>query len=268
MGVKRVPILSAILVALGLSACGDHNNLLGALADEDSRQAKMEEGQIALDRGDCPTAIERFTELFNEDPDDLDIRLNLAAAYACRAGFIVTDLIRVAADFISSDQTADDFHLFKGIADAAVRVVSPTWDPDTQTAIDLLEDPALSSLIPGCDPAPFANHPDAAFNRGILSTIRAVMAVSSLEQTLGGDINTAAAQFAPTAVLVGDALRDADESMVCANGLVGGTSVAQTDLAQAIHELHVGSNGLDGDLENPLLPADFAAYLINQGYLL
>jgi hypothetical protein len=176
-------------MVMGLSGCGDHNNLFGSLADDSSIEAKIEEAQIALDKGDCQTAINGFTEAFNHDPNNIDTRVNLSAAYTCRAGFNVPSLIRVVADFTASGQTADQFNLFKAIADATVKHVSETWDPDTTQAVSYLTDPNLP-VTGGCDPAPFGYNPDAAFNQAIVSTVRAVMAVAKLQNAATGVILT------------------------------------------------------------------------------
>lgn len=75
---------AAGVTALWLAGCGEHNNFLDSIADDDSIEAKIEEAQIALDRGDCQAAIEGFTEAFNDDPGSVANRLDLDAAYACR----------------------------------------------------------------------------------------------------------------------------------------------------------------------------------------
>ncbi|MBI3810956.1 MAG: hypothetical protein HY283_01945 [Nitrospirae bacterium] len=271
-GMEWAAVMGGVL--LSLSGCGDHNNFLGGLADDHSLDAKLEEAQIALDKGDCQTAIDGFTAGFNDDPNNVGIRVNLAAAYTCRAGFNVTELIRVGAKFASSTQTADQFKLFKTIADAAVQLVSATWDADTTTAIGFLTDKTLPPTG-GCKLAPFANNPDAAFNEAIIETIRAVMAVTELKNAAGviltGSITDAVAKP------IGSALVDADQGIACADSIVGGNVVVDTDVAKAIHDLNVGVNDLDcpsgapADAAchtNDLSGAELQQFLSTQGYTL
>lgn len=266
MRIRRIGWAAALAMVVGLSGCGDHNNFFGSLADDHSIEAKIQEAQIALDRGDCQTAINGFAAAYNHDPNNVDTRIKLAAAYACRAGFNVTELIRIGADFVSSGQDADQFNLFKAITDTAANLVSTTWDADTTTAVSLLEDDSLPPTG-GCDPAPFAYDPDAAFNQAIIYTIRGVMAVTTLQDLataviLTGEITPAVAG------VVGGALRDADRGITCSNSIVGGTAVVDNDLAQAISELHQSLNGLDGNLDNPLTAAELQQYLDDQGFVI
>jgi hypothetical protein len=261
-------------VLLSLSGCGDHNNFLGSLADDHSLDAKIEEAQIALDKGDCQTAINGFTAAYNHDPSNIGIRVNLAAAYTCRAGFNVTELIRIGAKFASSKQSADQFNLFKTIADAAVRLVSATWNADTTTAIGLLTDKTLPATG-GCKLAPFAYNPDAAFNEAIVETIRAVMAVTELKNAAGviltGSITDAVAKP------IGSALADADQGIACSNSIAGGNVVVDTDVAKAIHDLNVGANDLDCPTgapadaachTNDLSAAELQQFLNAQGFVI
>ena len=55
----RVWVILVFGIGLG---CAD-NNLFSSLADDDSRQAKLEEAQDALDSGDCQKALDLFGEL-------------------------------------------------------------------------------------------------------------------------------------------------------------------------------------------------------------
>lgn len=251
-------------IAFGLAGCGDHNNYFGSIAGDNSIEAKVQEAQIALDQGDCQTAINGFTAGYNHEPNDVGIRVNLAAAYACRAGFNVPALIRVGADFIDSGKTADQFDLFKAISDSAVDFVSASWDPDTNQAIFYLTDPSLAPTG-GCKPAPFGYDPDAAFNEAIVYTIRAVMAVSSLQEAVTGIISDG--KITPAvADIVGSTLREADQGIGCADSIIGGTAVVNSAVAKVIHALNQGLNGLDGDLTDPLTDSELKQYLKDQGF--
>ena len=253
------------MMVLLLAGCGEHNNFLDSIADDDSIEAKIEEAQMALDRGDCQAAIDGFTEAFNDDPGSVANRLDLAAAYACRAGFSVTELIRIAANFISSGSANSvEFDLLKLIVDNAIRVVSDTWPQDTLAAIDFLTDDGLTP-IGVCDRPPFANDPDAAFNRAIISLIRATTSISTLLDTATRAVKSSELS-AENADLIGDALRDADGDMDCADSLVPGNVIANTDIAQIIRELNLLANDADGDPNNDLTPSELKQFLIDQGF--
>ncbi len=255
-------VAAMVGVIIGLSGCGDHNNFLGSLADDTSIEAKIEEAQIALDQGDCETAINGFTSAFNDDPNNVGIRVNLAAAYTCRAGFNVTALIRIGADYVSKGQN-DQFNLFKAIADAAANLTSDSWNEDTNDAIRLLTADNVT-IIPGSyDCAPYNNDPDAAFNQAIVFAIRAVMAVATLQDLVTGVILTG--NIPDVATIVGSALRDADTGISCASNIAG-NAVVGTDVAGVISDLNQGLNGLDGNLLNPLTAAELHLYLDDHGF--
>jgi hypothetical protein len=252
-------VAMAGLMAVWFSGCGDNNNLLGGLADDNSIQATTQDGQAALDRGDCQTAINNFAEVYNHAPSDVKSRINLSAAYACRAGFSATTLIRIASDFIASGQSADQFNLFKAIADDVVPHVSATWNADTIQALSYLTD--LNLPVTGsCSPAPFAYNSDAAFHAAIISTARSVLALSQIQGPTSDVIQISL--ITPTVVTqIGDALSAADGGMACANSLFGGTAISDTDLAQAIHDLNLAAGTL-------LAPADLELFLTSQGFTL
>jgi len=252
-------VAMAGLMALWFSGCGDNNNVLGSLADDNSIQAKTQDGQAALDRGDCQTAINNFTDVYNHDPNDVKARINLSGAYACRAGFSATTLIRIAADYIASGQSVDQFNLFKAIAVDVVPQVSPTWDADTAQALSYLTDLNLPPTV-SCSPAPFAYDSDAAFHAAIILTARSVLALSQIQGPTPDVIQISL--ITPTVVMqIGNALSAADGGMACANSLVGGTAISGTDLAQAIHDLNLAAGAL-------LAPADLELFLSNQGFTL
>jgi hypothetical protein len=252
-------VAMAGLMALWFAGCGDNNNMLGGLADDSSIQAKTQDGQAALDQGDCQAAINNFTEVYDHDPNDVKARINISAAYACRAGFSATTLIRIAADFIASGQSVDQFNLFKAIADDVVPHASATWDADTAQALSYLTDLNLPPTG-SCNPAPFAYDSNAAFHAAIISTARSVFALSQIQGATPDVIQINL--ITPTVVMqIGNALSAADGGMVCANSLIGGTAILDTDLAQAIHDLNLAAGTL-------LAPADLEAFLTGQGFTL
>lgn len=100
--------LSAILLGLVFMGCGD-SNIFDSMADDSSSEAKLEEGQIALDTGDYTKAIDIFSDLCGLDPADpassLDNRTCdnstvtlLASAFMGRSGLDLIKLIDAAAD--------------------------------------------------------------------------------------------------------------------------------------------------------------------------
>jgi hypothetical protein len=254
-------VAMAGLMALWFSGCGDNNNVLGGLADDSSIQAKTQDGQAALDRGDCQTAINDFTDVFDHDPNDVKARINLSGAYACRAGFIARPLIKVAANFIASGQSVDQFNLFKSFADDLVPHASSTWDADTDQALSLLTDLNLTPTVT-CNPAPFAYDSDAAFHAAFILAARSVLALSQIQGSTPDVILISQIQNNPAVVTqIGNSLSAADGGMACANSLTGGTVISDSALAQSIHDLNLAAGTL-------LAPADLELFLSDQGFTL
>ncbi|HET6466144.1 MAG TPA: hypothetical protein VLY20_03025 [Nitrospiria bacterium] len=251
-------VVLAGLTVLWLSGCGDHNNVLGGLADDHSIQAKIQNGQTALDRGDCQTAIDNFTEVFDHDPNDADARINLAAAYTCRAGFNVTALIHVAADFGAGTITNDQ--LFQTIADKAVETISSTWPADLSTAKGLLaQDPNAHP------PLAFKNNPDAGFKLSIVSLVQAVLTVVDILNYADGVADCVQQQGS-------NAFANCQISPQDATDIIN----ALQDSAQTLTDLGVASDVTDSvntvltDMNSatpsdPISCPDILQYLQNQG---
>ena len=260
---QAVTLAGALLI---LSGCGADNNLFSGFADDNSRAAKIEEAQMALDRGDCQTAIDGFTEVFNSEPTDVDIRIGLAAAYGCRAGISVAALIGIAADYVAGGSNPATFDLFRAIEEGAVSFVSASWDADTAFAGNLLTDAGLATVLGCVNPeVAYAYDPLAAFDRSIYAMIRASMAIASIQEPNGDILSTVLASGTFAQDLL-DTLIDADNSMACANDLVGGNLLLNSDLSQAINDLEQTLDLLDGFDNDTITAVDLEAYLIAQGY--
>jgi hypothetical protein len=274
-------------MVIGLFGCGDHNNWFGSLADKNSSAAKIQEAQTALDKGDCQTAINGFTEAFNKDPNDVGIRVNLAAAYSCRAGFNPTALISAASDYASSNKDAAQFGLFKLVADNAARLVvpcqdgngapiSPCWDTDTKKAESLLSEtnPDTAST---CSLLPIGLSQDAAFNLTVVETIRAVMAVMDLTKyvadlgTVTVDINSITSEALN---FIQTIMGTADQTLSCTNTFFPNQPVVSDDVKKTLHDLNVGLNDVncapgasatDACHTDSLTTSDVTAFLTQQG---
>jgi hypothetical protein len=239
--------------------CAD-NNLFSGLADDDSDQAKLEEAIKALDDGDCEKAIDLFAELQADDPERVDRRLNLSAAYLCQAGFNVAKMIEIAAELAGQEITENE--LFQAIADRAVEIVSPTWPEDTADAIEVLRDPDAQPTGL-CPIVPFKSDPDAAFNLSIAELVRATVAIVDFTEyaegaALSGQVDDDEAE------IIGEALLAASDAILCTNDLLGG-GILDTAVADLIVQISNDLHNIDGDPNNALTAADVENYLCDQG---
>lgn len=250
--------LDAVFVGLlagSLVACGD-NNLFSGLADENSTQAKMERAQIALDDGDCQTALTLFGELQADDPTSVARRLDLSAAHLCAAGFEVSSFLDVAAAFGAGTVTGTT--VFEAIADQAVATINASWPTDIGAAEGLL----ATTLSP---PTAYNNDPDAAFNLAIVEVVRAAMTVADLLNYVNGiadcsadpggvcEITDADAQAIATALANADTVLSD----------LGVTSEVRDAINAALTELE--NTNADG---NPSVVscADLEQFLVDQGF--
>ncbi len=243
------------LLGAALIGCGD-NNLFSGLADESSTQAELEKAQIALDNGDCQTALTIFGDLQTADPASVARRLDLSAAHLCAAGFNVNSFIDVAAAFGAG--TVLDTALFETIVDEAVTAINVSWPTEIGEAEGLLA-ATLSPL------AAFNNDPDAAFNLAIVEAVKAVLTISDLLNYANGvaDCSANPGNLCPVtdaeAQAVFTALNNADTVLA---GL-GVTSVVQ----DAIDTVLTGLQNANAD-GNPAVVscADLQQYLVSQAF--
>jgi len=75
-----------LLVISLLMGCGDDNSILEGMADDGSREARLEEARIALDDGDYANALDILLTLRDKYPGDSTILKYLSNAYAGLAG--------------------------------------------------------------------------------------------------------------------------------------------------------------------------------------
>lgn len=134
--------LSALLLGLVSMGCGD-SNIFDSMADDSTSEAKLEEAQIALDKGDYTTAVNVLLDLCGlsaEDPtsgtptcDTSTISL-LASAYMGRSGLDLINIIKTAEDTSNQGQTGtqDTFSEFSTI-------LQTLNEQDMQNAVELLE---------------------------------------------------------------------------------------------------------------------------------
>ncbi|MBI3609106.1 MAG: hypothetical protein HY204_00175 [Nitrospirae bacterium] len=223
----------------------------GCAPDKNSTQAVLEEAQMALDKGDCQKAIDGFTEVFNRDPGDTGVRINLAAAYACRAGFNPTALIRVSADYASSLNAAQ-FSLFKVVADNAAKLISSSWDPDTKSAISYLTYPPgqepPNTATASCQLVPYGLSQDAAFNLTVVETVRAVMAVMAYTNYVAGTGASATSidRLTPTDLdTIQAIMNEADTSLSCTGTFYPNQTIVAPDVKNTLHDLNAGINDVN-----------------------
>lgn len=237
-----------------LLACGD-NNLFSGFADEDSTQAKLEKAQIALDDGDCQTALALFGELQSADSASVARRLDLSAAHLCAAGFDVSSFLDVAAAFGAGTVTGAT--VFEAIADQAVGTVNVSWPTNIGAAEGLL----ATTLSP---PTAYNNDPDAAFNLAIVEVVRAAMTVADLLNYVNGIADCSAGPGVceitdADAQAIATALANADTVL----SDLGVPSEVRNAINAALTELE--NTNADG---NPSVVscADLEQFLVGQGF--
>ncbi len=244
-------------VALG---CGD-SNLLSGLADENSTQAKLEKAQVALDAGDCQTALTLFGELQAADATNVARRLDLSAAHLCAAGFDAQAFIAVAAAFGTS--TVPSTTLFEEIADQAVDSINASWPTELLAAETL-----LAANLAAAPPTAYNGDPDAAFNLAVVEAVKAVLTVSDILNYVNGVVDCVATQgstaftnceiSAANVASIVDALEDA-------NGVLLNLGVT-SEIRDAINTVLTDLNAVSGTATDPVTCADLQTYLTNQGF--
>ncbi|MCI0526421.1 MAG: hypothetical protein L0Y56_03075 [Nitrospira sp.] len=240
---KLLLLLGFSIGLLGASGggCGGEN-LFENLADDSSRQAKLEAAQLALDKGECQKAFDGFTALQTQEPTNVDLRQDLSAALMCRAGFNVAGFIKIAADFSGGA-------IFKRISDQAVNLVSSNWQADTTQAENLL--------------TPYQSDADVAFSLSVVSTIKATLTVLDLINYANGIVGCTVSS--PCSITAADAaaimsnLNSAYNSLSNA-GLVG------TDVASTVNQIRTDLNNMSGTSTDPVTSQDVKQYLTNQGF--
>ncbi len=224
--------LSALLLCLVSMGCGD-SNIFEDMANDNTREAKLEEAQIALDKADYTKAIEIFLDLCGLDPanptsnfdnrtcDNSTISL-LASAYMGKAGI---DLINIIENTDNSTGQQDVFAAFSGILikeneedlGNAVALLSSlqgrTEEEDLQMAVAAAADTVLTIMnIPGLE----------LNQEGIPTTL-----------PVTSEINAAATE-----------ITDSNDISLIIDG-VAGSGITDENLTQGIDTLQTSISGTD-----------------------
>lgn len=250
-----------IVISVLAIGCAD-NNLFSSLADDDSRQAKLEEAQQALDKGECQKAIDLFSELQADDPDSVDRRLDLSAAYMCQAGFNVTTFVSIAAD-VGSDEIPED-ELFKAIVDRAVEFISPSWPDDLDKAEGFLSQPDVTPLMA------YKNDADVGFSLAIVSLTKAALLVADILNFAEGVVScieTAGSAAIEDCQITQDDALAVLNSLEDASGVLAAIPGVSPDVSDTVNTTLNDLDNIDGNLNNDITTGDVGNYLLQQGIL-
>lgn len=173
-----------VTVGILMAGCGD-KNVLSGFSDDGSKQAKLEEAQKSLDKGECQNAVALFSELQTGEPTDINLRMSLSAAYMCQAGFDVVSLVAISADFTSG--TVSGNNLFQTILEKAVSSIKSTWPEDLDMSEGLLTDNPKAS-----PPVAYQSNDDVAFNLAIVNMVKAILTVADILNYVNGIANCVA----------------------------------------------------------------------------
>jgi len=139
-----------ILVFIGLACLliGCDGNLLEGISDDDSYEAKLEEGLMALDDGDYDKAVDIFRRLKSDYPNKEEVCVYLSNAYAGLTGIDTFNLLDTISELedTGDEGSIDMIGLLLGNADGLL----------DQTGVDSKMDLLLlaQSAIDTCIDAP------------------------------------------------------------------------------------------------------------------
>ena len=105
--VTFLKMLFVFMLVLALAGCGE-TSVFEGIGDDGSLEARQTAAQWALDKGDCNTSVTLFNTLQLEDPNNIDRKLDLSAAYLCQSGFSVQGLLDVVGDFSQNKEGTKD----------------------------------------------------------------------------------------------------------------------------------------------------------------
>lgn len=260
---KKAIFLIVISSFLGMSlACGEQN-LFEGFADEDSREAKVEAGQMALDKEDCQTALNMFEQAYGgklaADVSDVEARINLAGAYLCLAGFSYLSFIDVAANFGAG--TVASTQLFNKIADLAIRTLHADWQTNIGYAKDLLDtDPSVTP------PSGYAGNADAGFNLAITVMVEGVLTIVDILNFINGVVDCSASQGSPS---IPDCQITSTESATIINDLENApeilSSLGASEVADAMNRVVNDLKAVDSNSADTTVCQDLVDYLDSQG---
>jgi len=238
--------LSIGLLGASSGGCGGES-LFENLGDDESRQAKLEAAQLALDKGECQRAIDGFTELQNADPTNVGARMDLSAALMCRAGFNVAGFIKIAGDFQANSVSSGV--LFKRISDQAVNLVSSTWQTDTTQSESLL--------------TPYQSDADVAFSLSVISTIKATLTILDLINYANGLVGCTTGS--PCTITAADAATVIN-NLNSAYTSLSNAGLVNSDVASTVNQVRTDINNIDGNSSDSVISQDIVNYLNQQGF--
>jgi len=116
----RVGILLCIGMACLVVSCD--GNLLEGVSDDDSYEAKMEKGLMALDDEDYDKAVELFADLRSDYPNKEEVCVYLSNAYAGMTGIDTFNLLETISDLDDTDNegSIDMIGLLLGDAEGVI----------------------------------------------------------------------------------------------------------------------------------------------------
>ena len=135
----------AVVLVLGFLG-GACDNAFESLGDKGSKDAKLEEARIALDKGDFTTAVALLESLNNGNPGDTEIVRSLASAYAGRGGLNFFDLAARAQE--AQNTGAAQGNTIGQLVSAFPHPVTDKNISDLSTAIALMGNTSSSSGDP------------------------------------------------------------------------------------------------------------------------
>jgi hypothetical protein len=113
-----------ILVFIGLACLliGCDGNLFDGISDDDSYEAKLEEGLMALDDGDYDKAVELFADLRSDYPNKQEVCVYLSNAYAGLTGIDTFNLLETIDELedTGDEGSIDMIGLLLGNADGII----------------------------------------------------------------------------------------------------------------------------------------------------
>lgn len=242
--------LSALLLGLVFMGCGD-SNIFDSMADDSTSEAKLEEAQIALDKGDYSTAVDILLGLCGlsaEDPAsgaqtcDNDTISLLASAYIGRAGLDLIELIE-SAETSTGSQTFTEFS----------NILVLTNAEDMQNAVDLLD--SLGS----------ARTPEQSLQMAVAATADVILDIGGI--TDGFDPTTGLPDTIPSVTdpATIDAANEITGNISLILEGIGGSGIADADMSADITTIQRSLSDPSGTNPNDITVTsdDLVTYLQN-----
>ena len=263
------------MLAAALAGCGE-TSVLEGLGHESSPEASRAEARRALDKGECAKAVSLFDTLQKEESNNVDLRLDLSAAYLCQAGFSVQGLLKVVSDF-SKDKEGTKNTLFKNITDQVSTLIPDTdlWRANVCNSKALLGEvnqktwPCASKGTSMNTVSYFQNDPDAGYILSIVNLADATLTVADALNVVSGIADCASSGAATstkvtTCLTTNDilsivsSLLAAQQSSAAVTGTSGGLSETTDNL------IFNANGGKNVTTEDPLKDEEVLNYLLAQ----